>query len=134
MLYTIRRIEIWPVMKIVFLSSLIVGVIISLLYIIAVSFITNIVSTYAAPELGEEFFQLAGPFSFGIMLMLSLSNALTLTIVAVILIVMYNLISSLAGGLEIDLQSNSVLKNIPSAQSTAIPPDSEDNSPSDFTS
>jgi len=110
MRYVIKRLEIWPAVKMTFIGSLVLGVVLCLLYIMAVSLISGVLSTYTTTELGEDFFRLSGMAGMSIVVMIVLSNAISLTVLVVILVVIYNLVSTLGGGLEIDLQPETIIR------------------------
>ena len=103
MRYEVEKIEIWSVIKIVFILSLFLGFMISLLYAGLIFVITLVGSTLAPPEF-DSFFPLGGTIAVVLIIFGTLTIAMTNTIAVTILIGLYNLFACWIGGIKVRLK------------------------------
>ena len=99
----LKRIEIWPVVKIVFLISLILGFIISLLYagffMVMGSFVGAIGGEDITPMLPAS-----GVMALMIIIFGTFGVAMAYTIGAVIFVTIYNIFSKVTGGFIVNFE------------------------------
>ena len=103
MKYELGRIEIWPIVKIVFILSLLLGFFIGVLY--AGMFLMMDVFSSVAAESGLDGLDSFGSgFAIFIIIGCTLGLAFMYTIGAIIYVVLYNLLAGSIGGFRFDLQ------------------------------
>lgn len=111
MRHEIKRIDVWSVVKIVFLLSLIGGFIIGVFY----AALIGIISSISASMGGDEFTQALGMFGgialIFIVIFFTIFVAVTYTLFAAIGAALYNFIARWAGGVTIEL--NGVEEKVP---------------------
>ncbi|UCF05388.1 MAG: DUF3566 domain-containing protein [bacterium] len=101
--YEIRRIPVWPVAKVAFVMLLVIGIIIAIIYSIIFSSLSFLAGTFGDSPLGEEF-SLVRNLGFVIIPIIALTYAVFGTIAAIIWVLIYNLVSSIVGGVGLELQ------------------------------
>lgn len=106
MLFEMKRLPLWSVVKAVFFVSLIAGFIAGLLYgIIMLKFISVVISNM---EFGGEIFSdissIGGIGVFFMAVIFSLFSSVTTSVGALIAAVSYNLVAGWFGGIEIELR------------------------------
>jgi len=102
MRYELRRIEIWPVAKIVFILSLFLGVFIGILY-------GGVFALIAAISPTEEFMLEGGAMPLGglviiVIIAFSIFIPILYTVFSVIFVVLYNLIAGWVGGFRVEFK------------------------------
>ena len=129
MRYEVKSIAIWPLIKVSFFLSMIVGFLFGLLYAIFLSFIMTIASSIPILDTGELALE---DLSVGILLIVmpivgAIAGAVFHTLLVVVLAGIYNLIARVVGGYEIRLKR--VEEPVPppparpvTAHTTATPP------------
>jgi hypothetical protein len=104
MKYELKRIEIWPVLKIVFVLSLLLGFFIGLLY--AGLFLMIDAFSQVAAESGFEEFGSFGPgFAIVMIIACTFGFSFIYTTSALVFTVLYNLLAGSIGGLRLELKS-----------------------------
>jgi len=103
--YEIRCIDVWSVVKIVFVISLVLGLIVGLFYFLVVISLGSLVSSFG---FGEEidtssFTQLAGFLGLFMAIFIAILTAIFYSIVSAIAVGLYNLLSRWAGGIQVQL-------------------------------
>ena len=103
MRYELRRIEIWPVAKIVFILSLLLGFFIGILY-------GGLFALISAISPSEEMMNYGPDMSLGalaviVILFCSTLIPISYTIFSVIFVALYNLIAAWIGGFRVEFQS-----------------------------
>lgn len=106
MKYELRSIGLWSAFKILFLFNLIAGFVVGLIYALMFSFIMAIASQM--PGMPMEQFRSMGTSTGALVIILpimfSLGSAVFNTILGFIAALLYNAISRLVGGLELNLE------------------------------
>ncbi|MBN1479818.1 DUF3566 domain-containing protein [candidate division KSB1 bacterium] len=102
MKYEIRRIEIWPVIKIVFILSLFLGFLIGLLYG-GLFLMIDAFSQVAAESGFDELNTFGGGFVIFIIIAFTFGLSFIYTLGAVIFVVLYNLLAGSIGGLRFEI-------------------------------
>ncbi|UCE23863.1 MAG: DUF3566 domain-containing protein [Candidatus Zixiibacteriota bacterium] len=120
MRYEVKSIPVWPVVKIAFFVNLIVGFLVGLLLgVLAVPFVA-VLSTSLAYDTAD--LDLGGA-SAGIMMIMpflsALWSAFFLTLLVVIMVLVYNLMAKLIGGVELHL--GAAESDVPSVSSDEPP-------------
>ena len=105
MRYELKSIAVWPFVKVSFFFNLIAGFIIGLFYALFIGFFMSVFSNIPAMDTGE--FDV-GQLSVGFLMVflpivMSIGMATFNTILGVIFVLVYNLITRLTGGLELNL-------------------------------
>ena len=103
MKYELKRIDIWPIVKIVFIFSLLFGFFIGVLY--AGMFLLLDLFANLAEAGYEEMGSLGSGFAVIILLACTAGVTIVHTVGAVIVVVLYNLLAGAIGGLRFDLQT-----------------------------
>ncbi|MDH4157372.1 MAG: DUF3566 domain-containing protein [candidate division Zixibacteria bacterium] len=106
MRYEIKSITIWPLIKVSFFLSMIVGFIFGLLYAIILSFVVTIASSVPMLDTGELALE---DLSVGLLLVVlpifgAIGGAVFHTLLVVVLAIIYNLVARVVGGYEIRLE------------------------------
>ncbi len=104
MRYEIKRVEIWPIVKIVLIVSLLFGFFMGLInaaFFLLVDAITQTVNSIGFDNV-QTF---DGSFIVFILIMSTLSVAFLSTFAAVVVTVIYNILSGWLGGLVVDLEA-----------------------------
>ncbi len=101
----LKRISVWPVVKVTFLVSLVLGFILGLIYAMFVGFFLALGSAMQSAYNAEEF----GMASAGIMLVFmpiffAFFTAIAYTIMALVCTLCYNFVARTMGGIEYDVE------------------------------
>jgi hypothetical protein len=115
--FEVRRIPVWPVMRVVFIIFLIIGIIVGLMYGFMVSSFGLLLSALGESPL-DEGFPLIGNLGFLMIPIFAIFYAVFGTIAAVIWAVIYNITASVVGGIELELEE----KEMPFSGGAAAPP------------
>ncbi|HHM23805.1 MAG TPA: hypothetical protein ENJ23_02040 [Bacteroidetes bacterium] len=102
----LKKLDVWSVIKIAFLLSLTLGLVIGFFYFSLLSLIGQIAGTLGGEEMQLENFG-AGMGLF-IAIFIAIFTALFYTLVSAILAVLYNLFASWAGGIRVKLDVEQV--------------------------
>lgn len=105
MRYELKSIAVWPFVKVAFFFNLIAGFLMGLLYALFIGFFMSVLSNIPALDTGDI---PVGQLSIGFLMIfmpivMSIGAATLNTLLGVILILIYNLVTRLTGGLEINL-------------------------------
>jgi hypothetical protein len=100
MRYELQRIEIWSVIKIIFIISLFLGSLISIFYA-GLFFIMSAFGNALAPAEFASFVPMGGAMAIGIIVFGTITIAITYTIAAVVFIGIYNLLARWVGGFKV---------------------------------
>ncbi|MBN1560955.1 DUF3566 domain-containing protein [candidate division KSB1 bacterium] len=103
MKYELRRIDIWPIVKIVFILSLLLGFFVGLLYA-GMFLLLDAFANLAADSGFAELDSLGSAFAIIVILACTAGISFINTVGAIILVVLYNLTAGSIGGLYFDLQ------------------------------
>jgi hypothetical protein len=101
--YALRRIPLWPVIRIMFVVFLIIGIIIGIFYAILLSTWGALMSSFTEAGLGGQLNLLRG-LGFILIPVIAILYAVFGTIVVAIWSLIYNLIASVVGGFEMTLE------------------------------
>ncbi len=104
MKYEIKNIQIWSVIKIVFIVSLLIGFISSFICFGILIFLTALISSFGAQEYVSAI-PVEGSLSFLLVLFGTIGFAFIHTFIAVFFVVLYNIFSKWLGGFVINLES-----------------------------
>ena len=116
-IFEMRRIPVWPVMRVVFIIFLIIGIIVGLMYGFMISSFGLLLSALGESPL-DEGFPLIGNLGFLMIPIFAILYAVFGTIAAVIWAVIYNITASVVGGIELELEE----KKMPFSRERAAPP------------
>ncbi len=103
--FEIKKVPVWPVIRVVFIVFLILGILIGILYSIIFSGLGFLAGGLGGSPFNEDLAVLRG-FGFIMIPVIAFTYAIFGTIWAVIGILLYNLIASIAGGVELTLMSH----------------------------
>ncbi len=122
MRYEVKSIGIWAFLKVSFFFNLVIGFLLGLLYAVLVGFLMSVMSRL--PEFYDEFGLPMDRAPIGFMMVVipiffAVLGAIFCTIGGVIMVLIYNLIARIAGGLEVDLERVIL---VPSATQAGPPP------------
>ena len=115
--FEMRRIPVWPVIRVVFIIFLIIGIIVGLMYGFMISSFGLLLSALGESPL-DEGFPLIGNLGFLMIPIFAVLYAVFGTIAAVIWTVIYNITASVVGGIELELKE----KKMPYSEGAAAPP------------
>jgi len=101
--YVLKKIPYWPVIRMAFLVFIIIGIIIGVFYAVLLSTWGVFMSSFAGPSFGSEFGILRN-LGFVLIPMVAILYAIFGTIAVAIGVLIYNLIASVAGGIELVLE------------------------------
>jgi len=120
MRYELKSIAVWPFIKVAFFFNLIAGFLIGLFYALFIGFFMSVLSNVPALDTGEfPIGQLSVGFLMIIMpLIMSIGMATFGTFFGVIWVLVYNLVTRLTGGLELNMN----ILTTETSTSTKIPP------------
>ena len=105
MRYEIKRIDIWSIVKIVFLLSLLGGFIIGVFYAVIIGFISSMSSTMGGDGFTDALGVFGGVALIFIVIFCTIFFAVLYTVLAAISAVLYNFFSRWAGGITLELIS-----------------------------
>jgi len=101
--YEIRRIQVWSVVKIVFIIFFIVGAFVGIFYAMMTAVVSNLFMEMAGDEL-EYGQRVAGFFSpFFMILFFALFSATVNAVLSAFIVLFYNVFAQLTGGFRVDL-------------------------------
>ncbi|MDD4858085.1 MAG: DUF3566 domain-containing protein [Candidatus Krumholzibacteria bacterium] len=126
-LYVLKKIPLWPVIRIAFLIFIIIGIVIGIFYAALLSTWGALMSSFAGSSIGGEFGVLRN-LGFVLIPVIAIMYAVFGTIVVAIWALIYNFIASVAGGIEFVLDSSgkqaAAAPQMPgSGESAHVPPD-----------
>lgn len=101
--YEIRKVPLWPAARLMFVLFLVVGILIAIIYGIIFSGLSFLANTLGESPFGNDMavFQRLG---FVMIPIIAISYAFFGTLVVIIWVLVYNLIASVVGGIELDLK------------------------------
>ncbi len=102
MKYRVKRIPLWPATRLIFIVLLVVGIILGIFYGVLISGLGMIMGFLGDSAFGEEL-PAIGNLGFLMVPFIAILYAVTGTIWMFILIVIYNVVAQVVGGIEIDL-------------------------------
>jgi hypothetical protein len=125
--FVLKKIPLWPVLRMSFVIFIIIGIIIGVFYAIMLSMWGALMSSFAEAGFVEQFGVLRG-LGFVLIPVVAILYAVFGTIVVAIWTIVYNLIAAVAGGIELVLEesgSHSAAPQIPrgSGDSAHVPPE-----------
>jgi len=101
--HVLKRIPLWPLIKMAFLIFLIIGIVIGVFYAVLLSTWGALMSSFAGSSLAGEFGILRN-LGFVLIPVIAILYAIIGTIVVAIWALIYNLMASVAGGIELVLE------------------------------
>jgi len=102
----IKKVEIWSVIKITFLLSLIVGLVLGFFYFSLISVVGQIAGSFGAPE--SELGNITGGIGFFLAFFIAIFTAVFYTLVSAVIAVLYNVFAGWAGGIRVELSRDKV--------------------------
>ena len=102
MKFELKKIPLWPVTKAAFVILLVVGILIGLFYGLIISTIGFLVGALGESYLGEGMIPL-GNLGFLMVPVIAILYAVMGTIWVVILVLVYNVVAAVVGGIELEL-------------------------------
>jgi hypothetical protein len=102
--YVLKKVPLWPVIRIAFLVFIIIGIVIGVFYAVLLSTWGAFMSSFAGSPLGGEFGVLRH-LGFILIPVIAILYAIFGTIMVAIWALIYNLIASAVGGVELVLES-----------------------------
>ena len=123
----LKKIPLWPVIKMAFVVFIIIGIVIGVFYAILLSTWGVLMSSFADAGLGSQVTMLRG-LGFILIPVIAIVYAIFGTIVVAIWTIVYNLIAAVVGGIELVLEesdSRSAAAQQPrgSGDTAHVPPD-----------
>ena len=112
MRYHVKRIPLWPVMRVAFVVMLIIGIVIGIFYGFLVSGLGMIMGALGESALGEGFPSI-GNLGFLMVPFIAVFYAVTGTIVIVIWVLIYNIVAQVLGGIELELSAGDERGELP---------------------
>jgi hypothetical protein len=109
--FEMRRIAVWPVVRVVFIIFLIIGIVVGLMYGLMMSSFGLLLSAIGESPL-DEGFPLIGNLGFLMIPMFAIFYAVFGTVAAVIWVVIYNITASVVGGIELELEEKKDLFSV----------------------
>ena len=100
--YEIRHIPVWPAMKFVFIALLVVGILFAVFYAFMLAGMGFLAGSFGESVLGEDMGFLRN-LGFVMIPIIAISYAIFGTIAVVIWLVVYNVIASIVGGIEVEM-------------------------------
>jgi hypothetical protein len=104
MKYELKRIEIWSIIRIVFMISLVIGFVLSLFYASLLQFLGLFMNTIGGQDF-NQMIPLGGIMTGFVLLFGTFGIAIIYTLIAAIAIFMYNVMAGWAGGIVLHLKS-----------------------------
>ena len=101
--YEIKRFNIWSAAKIVFIIFIIIGILLSLFYLVAIGLLQNFIQSFGMGEFEDNIPVITGFTGIIIMVFLSFFYAIFATILTIFILGLYNIIAGFAGGIKFDL-------------------------------
>jgi hypothetical protein len=125
--FVLKKIPLWPVLKMSFVVFIIIGIVIGVFYAIMLSMWGAFMSSFADTGFGSQVTMLRG-LGFVLIPLIAIMYAIFGTIVVAIWSIVYNLIAAVVGGVELVLEESdrrSVAPQTPSGsgESAHVPPD-----------
>ncbi|MBN1997806.1 DUF3566 domain-containing protein [candidate division KSB1 bacterium] len=114
MQHEIKRFNLWSVVKIVFIISLLVGFVFSLIYAGLLQMMTLLTSNFG----GEDFVHMmptGASMFFIVVVFFTIAFAVFYTIFAAFAVVLYNIIAGWAGGIVVELDQKNMSPQIETA-------------------
>ena len=101
--YVLRKVPLGPVLKVAFILFLIIGVIIGIFYALLISSFGFLAGALNDPSIGRELGFLRG-LGFVLVPVIAIFYSVFATIVVAIWVLVYNLLASVIGGVELVLE------------------------------
>lgn len=101
--YELKRIHIWPVVKVVFIIFLILGLLLSLFYIFMLAIAQNFAEYYGEGIIDEDALQMVSHSSLILVMFLTVLYAIMASVFAVFFCALYNIIAGKTGGFSFTL-------------------------------
>jgi hypothetical protein len=98
----LKRIPLWPVIRVTFIMLLVVGILIGLFYGLLISGIGLLVGALGESPWGQGFNPL-GNLGFLMVPVIAVLYAVFGTIWVVVVVLIYNIVAAVVGGIELDL-------------------------------
>ncbi|MFC1558107.1 DUF3566 domain-containing protein [candidate division KSB1 bacterium] len=103
MKYELKRIHIWSAAKITFLITLILGLLMSLFYIVSLTLVQNLVEYIGEGIIDESMIQLVSANSLFLVFFISVFYAVVTTVFTIFFTALYNIIAGKTGGISFTL-------------------------------
>jgi len=125
----LKKLPVWPVIKVTFVVFLVIGIIIGIFYAFLISGWSFLANSFMASEMGSEMNLLRG-LGFIMIPFFAVIYAIFGAIWSLIMVLLYNLIASAVGGIELHLEDRGVIgrpaysektRQVESEQSAYIP-------------
>ena len=104
--FVLKSLPIWPVAKVSFLLLLVVGIIVGIFYAVFLSGWSYFMDSFIGSDFGYEMTFMRG-FGFIMIPFFAIFYAISGSIMSIICALIYNLIASAAGGIELELVEKS---------------------------
>jgi len=101
--FELKKIPLWPVVKLTFIIFLVIGILIALIYSIVLSGISYMAGTLGDPALREGFPMIRN-FGFVMIPIVAITYAVLGTIGIIVWVLIYNLLATIVGGVELTLE------------------------------
>jgi hypothetical protein len=101
--FEIRHIPLWPAVKLAFIVFLVVGILFAILYALMLAAMGFLASTFGESVFGEDMGILKN-LGFVMIPVIAILYAVFGTIAAVVWILVYNVVASVVGGVEVELK------------------------------
>jgi len=101
MTYNIHHIHVWPVARIAFIVSLMLGLVAGIFYLVIMGMLANFMAYTGDARYADEFFRFSGFAGVIAIFFLAFFQAVVWTVLASALIAVYNLL----GGISVDIDA-----------------------------
>jgi len=107
-LYVLKKVPVWPVMKVTFIICLVLGIILGLFYAFLLSGWSFLANSFMASEMSGEMNIIRG-LGFVMIPFFAIFYAIVGAVWALIAALLYNLIASAVGGVELHLEDRGMV-------------------------
>lgn len=106
-MYELKRLDIWSVVKVTFVLSFFLGLMIGVFYLFIMFFVTRLAGTFGG-GIETEMMHFGGVVGFFMIFFIAIFTSVFYTAVSAILAGIYNLVSSWIGGVRLRLSVEEV--------------------------
>ena len=110
--YEIKRFNLLSAAKILFIIFLVIGILLSMFYMLIVGILGNFMESVGLDAFEGEMIGLSGAGGFFIVLFLSIFYSLILTALSLFMLVLYNIAAGFAGGIKFNTPTGTLNKPV----------------------
>ena len=112
-MYELKKVDVWSVVKVTFILSFFLGLVVGVFYFILLLFISQFTSALGG-GVEAEIMRFGGFIGFFVVFFIAIFISVFYTIISAILASLYNVISNWTGGVRINLVAEQVEKDLTS--------------------